>query len=160
MKIIWLVLLLPFLAQCSSSNSTSKHLPSLSSPARAQAWGQSLVLLTRDGYQKTYINPSNPKEILRIIASRQIMPFFAYPPNIKGIETRANTPQVWQSSSVNGTSINWYQSTYSSSNRASVFRTLGAELKDRSGGRGQFRIEAEGTKNQMRTWLSELRIGQ
>lgn len=167
MKHIWLIFLLPFLTQCSPSPSTtSGALPILSSPGRAQAWGKPQSVQTKDGYYTTYINPSNRKERIRIIASRQMMPFFVYPPNItgtqiiNGVPTKADIPQSWKTASINGTKVKWYQSSFPSSQRAAIFRTLGVELKDSSGARGQFRIQAEGTKNQVQTWLSELRLGQ
>lgn len=167
MKYIWLLFLLPLLANCSSPQSSSSGpLPVLSSPGRAAAWGKPQTVPTKDGYHTTYINPSNRKERIRIIASREMMPFLVYPPNItgtqivNGVPTKANVPQTWNTASINGTKIKWYQSSFPSSQRAAIFRSLGTELKDSSGNRGQFRIQAEGTKNQVQTWLGELRLGQ
>ena len=170
MQKIWLLLLLPFLTQCSSSSSSasssSAPLPTLSSPARAKAWGAPKVEKTASGYLFAYVNPSNQKEQLRISGSREMMPFVVYPPNIKGtkmidgVATQVKTPQMWNKALVQKTTVKWYQSSFPTAKRAAEFRTLGAFLKDNSGGSGHYRIEAEGTKDQMRNWLSELQFGQ
>lgn len=170
MKNICFLLLLPFLAHCSSSSpnsgSNSSKLPILSSPARAKAWGAPRIAQAASEFQYTYINPANKNERVSIFGSRQMMPFFVYPPNIKGtkivngVATQADEPQLWSTSLVNGTSVRWYQSAFPTAQGIAKFRTLGVELKDQSGGRGNYRIEATGTKAQMQTWLTELQFGQ
>jgi len=172
MKKTWLLLaslLLFFLTQCSSPPPTdqplsTEALPILTNPARAKIWGPPSISQNANGYTSTYINPSNPKEKLRIIGSHKGMPFFVYPPNIKGlktvngIDTPSNEAQVWKKALVKGKTVKWYQSRFANSQQAAEYRTLATELNDQSGGKGQYRIEVEGTKNQMRTWLSELRF--
>lgn len=158
---------LPFLSQCSSTSpGEAAPLPVLSSPARAAAWGAGQTVKTPEGYQTTYINPANRKERVRIIASRKLMFHILYPPTVKGtqtvngVTTQVSEPQLWQSSYLNGEPVRWYQESFPTPERAAVFKTLGAEFKNGSGQGGQYRIEAEGTKNQMQTWLSELRFAQ
>ncbi len=172
MKKILILLLLPFLTQCASrSTSGSSHrsastttLPILSNPARAQAWGAPSITKNADGYRYSYTNPANPKEKLRIFGSRAMMPFFVYPPNIKGtklvngVPTQTNEAQLWSKALLAGKTAKLYQSSFANADQAAEFRTLGLTLKDSSGASGQYRIEAEGTKNQVRTWLSELRF--
>jgi len=159
-------LVLPFLAQCSSSSTpaSSDPLPILSSPARAQIWGPPSLAQTANGYTATYINPSNPTEKLRIIGSHKTMPFFIYPPNIKGTKTingvdpPANEAQIWQKVLVKGKTVKLYQATFANSQQAAEFHTLGTQLNDQSGGKGQYRFEIQGSKKQVQTWLSELRF--
>jgi hypothetical protein len=164
MKKICFLLLIPFLTHCSSTGSSSGKLPILSSPARAQAWGAPKVSQTGNSYEATYVNPANSKERLTVTGSSQMMPFFVYPPNIKGtkivngIATQVREPQLWTKALVNGKPARWYQSSFPTAQEAAKFRTMGVHLKDQSGGSGTYRIEATGTKNQMRTWLTELRL--
>ena len=157
MKAVLLVLLVPFLVQCSSSSS-SKPLANLSSPARAQAWGSPKTTQTAGGYRKTYTNPSNSKESLTITGTSKLLPFFVYPPHIKS--PQGDIPQKWKTSLVMGKTMQWYQSSVPTSTRGSIFRSMGLTLSNQSGASGQFQIEAQGSKNQVRTWISELRLGQ
>ncbi len=171
MKKLFLLLLLPFLTQCSSqstsgSGSGAELPPILASPARAKAWGAPRTVKDSSGFISTYINPSNPKEMIRIFGTNKMLPFFVYPPNIKGtkivngVATQADEAQLWTKLPLVGKTAKLYQSSFPSASKAAEFRTLGMTLKDPSGNSGQYRIEAEGTKNQVRTWLSELRFGQ
>lgn len=161
--------LLSLLTHCSShtpsGSTSSKHpLPVLSSPSRAKAWGPATIEKKPHGYLSTYTNPANPKEILRIYGSKKLMPFFIYPPHIKGQKIVNGTPtnisqaQVWDKALLMNQSVKLYQATFASKTAAAEFHTLGTPLKDPSGINGNYRIEAEGTKNQVRTWLSELRF--
>lgn len=157
--------LLGLLTQCSSPDS-AKPLTVLSSPARAKDWGPPQTVQGNGSYTKTYTNPINGKEKVTITGSREPMYFLYYPPNLigtitqNGVTTQVNEPQVWMKSLVENQTVKWYQSTLPSDTKGSVFRTLGADLRDRSGNLGSYIIEIEGTKNQMRNWLSELRFEQ
>lgn len=161
-----ILLLLPLLAHCSSSSSNPTTLPILASPARAQAWGAPQVVKNTNGYTSTYLNPANPTEKIRIIGSSKMMPFLVYPPNIKGtkivngIATQATEPQLWSKALIQGTTVKMYQATFPTAEKAAEFRTLGATIKDQSGGIGHYRVEVEGRKKQATTWLTELRFGQ
>ena len=155
-----------FLPSCSSYNSSDKPLPVLTSPSRAQAWGSPKVTKTEDGYSLTYSNPSNDKESITIVGARKAMYQLYYPPNligtrtVNGIPTKIDEAQVWQRAMVAGRTVRLYQRFLSSSHHGSIFRTVGAELQNPTGGKGSYRIEIEGTKNQVQTWLSELRFTQ
>jgi len=106
----------------------------------------------------TYVNPDNSKEQFTIIGSKSMMPLFYYPPDIKGAAREARKSQKWKFANVNGKVMKWYQSSFPTSNSPAVFRSMGVELANQTGGRGQYRIEAQGTENQVRTWISELRM--
>jgi hypothetical protein len=154
-----LIPLFPLLVQCAGSYD-AKPLAVLSNPSRAQAWGPPLTTQTANGYEMAYVNPSNPKEKFTITGSKGMMPLFYYPPNIKGNGTagEVSESQKWKFAKVNGKVVKWYQSSFPTSEKPAVFRSMGVELANQTGGRGQYRIEAEGTKNQVRTWISELRM--
>ncbi len=168
-KILSLLLLplLPLVTQCSSSGGTTSSassLPTLSSPARAKAWGAPETLKNANGYRTTYTNPANSKEKVSIIGSSKLMPFFVYPPRIKGTTvvngaaTSAGQPQLWNKSLIQGTTVKWYQVSFPSGDNGAKFTTLGIELKGQDGRNGQFKIEIEGSKNQVPSRLAELRF--
>ena len=161
LALLTLLALFPLLVQCAGSYD-SKPLAVLSNPSRAQAWGPPRTTQSADGYEMAYVNPSNPKEKFTITGSKGMMPRFYYPPNIKGTRSgttgEASESQKWNFAKVNGKVVKWYQSSFSTSEKPAVFRSMGVELANQTGGRGQYRIEAEGTKNQVRTWISELRM--
>ena len=154
-----ILLLLP---QCSSGPSDGASVPILSSPSRAQAWGRPKSEPTSRGYKLTYKNPSNSKERLTIEGSRSAFYHLLYPPNligtrtINGVSTEVNEPQVWQQALVANQRVNWYQRTLPNKDHGSIFRTLGEHLKNSDGVRASYRIEVEGSKNQMQRWLSEV----
>jgi len=158
--------LLPFvllLPQCSSSSGTAE-VPILASPARAQAWGSPGVTRTKKGYTMTYQNPSNSKERLVIKGSQKSFFFTLYPPNligtriVNGTPTKISEAQLWQKSLVLGQTVKWYQRTLPTEQNGALFRSLGTELKTSDGRTASYRFEVEGTKNQMQSWLSELRF--
>jgi len=169
-RVIPLICSLCFLTHCSSTTSESSleasTIPVLSSPARANTWGIPEKTQMKDGYQLLYTNPSNSKEKLIITGSNKLMFFLLYPPHIKGtriINGRAievDEAQLWKKALVADRTVKWYHAHLPSALHGSIFRTLGTELKDSSGKIGQYRIEVEGTKNQMRNWLSELTFSQ
>lgn len=163
------ILLFPFVvlfSGCSSGPSNDKPLPVLRSPARAEAWGAPKREATKDGYRLTYTNPSNKRERLLIEGSRSSFYHLLYPPNctgtrlVNGVPTRVSEAQMWQKSLVLNQPIKWYQRSLQADDFGAIFRSLGAELKAPDGSKGFYRIEVEGTKNQMQSWLSELRFGQ
>jgi len=165
-RMIILLPLLAFLTHCSTNNPNSgsgtSTLPVLSSPARAKAWGAPQIVPTKDGYKMTYTNPANDKERVTITGSRELMFFLYYPPNLKGTRmvegtaTKVDEAQLWKTALIAGQKVKWYHAHLPSANYGNIFRTLGAELKDGAGNAGHYRIEVEGTKNQMQSWLSEL----
>jgi len=169
-RVIPLICFLFFLTHCSSTTSESSlkapTIPVLSSPARANTWGIPEKTQMKDGYQLLYTNPSNSKEKLTITGSNKLMFFLLYPPHIRGtrmINGRAievDEAQLWKKALVADQTVKWYHAHLPSAHYGSIFRTLGTELKDGSGKIGQYRIEVEGTKNQMRNWLSELSFPQ
>lgn len=167
-RMIILLPLLGLLAHCSSNSSGAgaETLPVLSSPARAKAWGSPQTVPTKDGYKMTYTNPVNGKEKVTITGSSELMFFLYYPPNLKGtrmVDGKATTvdeAQLWKKALVAGQTVKWYHAYLPSAHNGNIFRTLGTELKDSSGRTGQYRVEVEGTKNQMQSWLSELRFGR
>lgn len=152
------------LTQCASPN--PETVPKLASPARVEAWGPPQTIPTNDGYQRTYRNPDNEKERLKIIASNDAMYYVLYPPNltgtrvIDGVATIVSEPQIWQQTPVAGQSVKYYQRNLPSENQGPLFRTLGRKLKAPDGSFGFYRFEVEGSKNQMQSWLSELHFVQ
>ena len=109
-----------------------------------------------------YTNPGNAKEKVTITGSRELMFFLYYPPHLRGTRmingnaVEIDQAQLWKKALIAGQNVKWYHAHLPSANYGGIFRTLGAELRDDSGRIGQYRIEVEGTKKQMQTWLSEL----
>jgi hypothetical protein len=167
-RAIPLLSFLCLLSHCSSTPSDSSlghsTLPILSSPARADDWGTPEKTQTKNGYKLSYANPANSKEKLTITGSDELMFFLLYPPHLRGTRIingsaiEVDEAQLWKKSLVAEQTVKWYHAQLPSIHYGSIFRTLGTELKDGSGKVGQYRIEVEGTKNQMRNWLSELRF--
>lgn len=163
---IFLVVIPFLLSHCASGPSADTPLPVLSSPSRAQAWGPPKTTSTKGGYRLTYTNPSNSKERLVIEGSPKPFYHLFYPPNltgtrtVNGIAVEVNQAQMWQQSLVLNQPVKWYQRTLPSEDYGAIFRSLGAPLKTPSGSAGFYRVEVEGTKNQMQRWLSELRFRQ
>ena len=164
----FLLLLLPFLlASCGlSSTPQGKALPTLASPDRAAAWGAPAVTKSTGGYIMVYQNPSNSKERLTIKGSRALLYGLSYPPDIKGEEmvggkmVKTNRPQVWQKAQITGNDVYFYQSHDPTFERGARYKTLGEQLTGPGVVIGYYAIEIEGTKNQMRHWISELRFVQ
>lgn len=169
-RVIPLVSFLCLLTHCSSTPPGSSlgpsTLPILSNPTRANAWGAPKKTKTSDGYILLYINPANNKEKLTITGSSELMFFLLYPPHLRGTliingkTAQIDEAQLWKKALVAEQTVKWYHAHLPSTHYGSIFRTLGTGLKDSSGKIGQYRIEVEGTKNQMRNWLSELRFGK
>jgi hypothetical protein len=114
----------------------------------------------------TYTNPVNEKESLKIMGSNDAMFYVLYPPNLKGtrvidgVPTPVSEPQTWKQTPVVGQPVKYYQRTLPTRTEGVLFRTLGQKLKAPNGSFGFYRFEVEGTKNQMQSWLSELRFAQ
>ena len=166
--VIPLLSFLCLLTHCSSTPPDSSLGPStppiLSSPARANAWGPPERTKAKNGYSLLYTNPANSKEKLTITGSSELMFFLLYPPHLRGTRivngntVQINEAQLWKKALVAEQTVKWYHAHLPSTHYGSIFRTLGTELKDGSGKIGQYRMEIEGTKNQMRNWLSELQF--
>ena len=169
-RVIPLLSFLCLLTHCSSTPPDSSiglsTLPILSSPARANAWGPPEKTKAKNGYSLLYTNPANNKEKLTITGSSELMFFLLYPPHLRGTRIidgntfQVDEAQLWKKARVANQTVKWYHAHLPSTHYGGIFRTLGTELKNGSGKIGQYRIEVEGTKNQMQTWLSELRFRQ
>jgi hypothetical protein len=152
------------LSQCAPGPSGGESLPTLASPARARAWGSPSRELTDRGYVITYRNPSNSREELKIYGSRTSFFHLFYPPDIRGtslingVPTQISKPQTWSKAKILNQDVKCFQRFFPSSDDGAVFHTLGTDLRTPDGSRGFYRIEVEGTKNQMQRWLSELRF--
>lgn len=158
--------LLGLLAHCSTPDSSSASLPVLTNPSLERAWGQPTTIQSEKGYTMTYANPDNDREEFTITGSRDLMFTLYYPPNTKGtrivngVPKEVSEPQVWKKSQVLGQTVKWYYANFPTTDQGAIFKTLGTELKNSSGQSGQYRIVAEGSKNQMQSWLSGLRFRQ
>ena len=69
-----------------------------------------------------------------------------------------STPQIWQKVQIADQEAYLYQSHHPLNGRGARFKILGAELKGPGGIIGYYSVEIEGSKNQMRAWISELRF--
>ena len=162
----FLLFLFPLiLASCgSSSTPEGEALPVLGSPARAAAWGAPSITKVKNGYMMVYQNPSNNSEMLTIKGSRDLLFGLTYPPDIKGRKLVAgkmmetSTPQVWQKVQITGKDVYLYQSHAPLDGRGSRYKTLGEQLTGPQGIIGNYAVEIEGSNNQMRRWISELRF--
>lgn len=155
------------LASCiTSSTPEGKTLPVLASPARATAWGSPTVSKTSEGYEMAYQNPSNASERLVIKGSRKMFYGLTFPPDIKGQKTmngrpvKTNTPQVWQKVQITGQPAFLYQSHSPMDGRNARYKIIGEQLNGPGGVFGYYAIELEGSNNQVRPWISELRFIQ
>lgn len=166
MKLLFLIFPMILVGCVTSSTPKGETLPVLGNPARAAAWGTPSVSKTPDGYQMVYQNPANRKEQITIIGSRNLTYGLSYPPNIKGQKTvggktvKTSTPQVWQKVQIVGKNAYFYQSHEAMDGRNARYKTLGEELTDPRGVFGYYAVDAEGSNNQVRGWISELRFGR
>lgn len=125
-------------------------IPILRSPAYEAKWGKPTIRVSFLGdYELNYANPAQPFDRLVIHGSVRPYPRLSSAPDMSGEAmidgelTGFTKPQKFQSVSVGGQQVKWFQESTSGGADGAYFSTEGFVMKDAFGNAGHYRMVVE-----------------
>lgn len=125
-------------------------IPILRSPAYEAKWGKPKIRVSFLGdYELSYANPAQPFDRLVIHGSIRPFPKLAKAPDVSGEEmvngelTGVTKPQSFESVSIEGQTVKWFQESTSGGADGAYFTTEGFMKRGSFGSAGHYRIVVE-----------------